>query len=134
MNIFIKNIENRGGKIISDYEAKATKIGFIPGGCIPIIHGMCIKMIADLNSIAGFKSGKNFADEIFVDAVIGLIVTPFMVVPLVSAAAASAYVRTIGESYLKALISVIYLSSDRELANNELMKKRLKEELSKLKK
>lgn len=130
----IKNIEIWGNRIIGDYESKATKIGFIPGGCIPIIHGMCIKMIADLNSIAGFKSGKNFADEIFVDAVVGLIATPFMVVPLLSAAVASAYVQTIGESYLKALISVIHLSSDRELANNELMKKRLKEELSKLKK
>ncbi len=130
----IKNIEIRGNTIISDYESKATKIGFIPGGCIPIIHGMCIKMIADLNSIAGFKSGKSFADEIFADAVIGLIATPFMVVPLLSAAVASAYVHTIGESYLKALISVIHLSSDRELTNNELMKKRLKEELSKLKK
>lgn len=130
----IKNIETRGNIIISDYESKATKIGFVPGGCIPIIHGMCIKMIADLNSIAGFKSGKSFADEIFADAVIGLIATPFMAVPLLSAAVASAYVQTIGESYLKALISVIHLSSDRELTNNELMKKRLKEELSKLKK
>lgn len=130
----IKNIEVRGIGIISDYNSKATKIGFIPGGCIPIVHGMCIKMIADLNSAAGFKSGKYFADEVFVDAVLGLIATPFMAVPLLSAAVASAYVQTVGESYLKALISVIYLSSDRELADNELMKKRLKEELSKLKK
>jgi GTPase SAR1 family protein len=130
----IKNIEIRGNQIINDYGANATKIGFIPGGCIPIVHGMCIKMIADLNSTAGFKSGKEFAEEIFTDAVLGLIATPFMVVPLLSAAVAYAYVQTVGESYLKALISVIHLSSDRELANNELMKKRLKEELSKLKK
>lgn len=130
----IKNIEERGKRIISDFNSKATKVGFIPGGCIPIIHSMCIKMIADLNSTAGFKSGKGFANEVFLDAVLGVIVTPFMAVPLLSAAIASAYVQTIGESYLKALINVIHLSSDRELANNELMKKRLKEELSKLKK
>ena len=95
---------------------------------------MCIKMIADLNNVAGFKSGKSFADEVFADAIIGLIVTPFMAVPLLSAAVASAYVQTVGESYLNALISVIHLSSDRELSDNELMKKCLKEELSKLKK
>lgn len=130
----IKNIEVRGNRVISDYNSKATKIGFIPSGCIPIVHGMCIKMIADLNNVAGFKSGKSFADEVFADAILGLIATPFMAVPLLSAAVASAYVQTVGESYLKALISVIHLSSDRELSDNELRKKRLKEELSKLKK
>ena len=130
----IKNIEIRGNGIITTYESKATKIGFIPGGCIPIIHGMCIKMIADLNRVAGFQSGKGFGDEKFADAVLGLIANPFLAVPLLSAAVASAYVQTVGENYLKALISVIHLSSDRELADNELIKKRLKEELSRLKK
>lgn len=129
----IKNIEVRGNRIISDYNSKAKKVGFIPGGCIPIIHGMCIKMIADLNSIAGFKYGKGFAGKIFADAVLGAIATPFMSVPLLSAAVAHRYVQAVGGSYLKALISVIHLSSDSELTNNELMKKRLKEELSKLK-
>lgn len=130
----IKNVEICGNRIINTYKSKATKIGFIHGGCIPIIHGMCIKMIADLNSAAGFQSGKGFADEKFADAVVGLIATPFLAVPLLSAAVASAYVQTVGENYLKALISVIHLSPDQELDDNELIKKRLKEELSRLKK
>lgn len=130
----IKNVEICGNRIINTYKSKATKIGFIHGGCIPIIHGMCIKMIADLNSAAGFQSEKGFADEKFADAVVGLIATPFLAVPLLSAAVASAYVQTVGENYLKALISVIHLSPDQELDDNELIKKRLKEELSRLKK
>ena len=130
----INYIENRGNSIVSDYSFAATKIGFIPGGCIPIVHGMCIKMIADLNKLAGIKGGGKFADEIFTNAVLGLISTPFMVVPLLSAAVAYAYVQQVGEDYMKALMSVINLSSDRELENNELMKERLKRELSKLKK
>ena len=130
----IQRIEERGNKIVSDYSSKAAKIGFVPGGCIPIVHGMCIKMIADLNSISGIKFGRKFADEIFIDLVLGLISTPFMIVPLLSSAVAYAYVEQVGEGYMKALMNVIHLSSDRELEDNELMKKRLKEELSKLKK
>lgn len=57
-----------------------------------------------------------------------------MVVPLLSAAVAYGYVSTVGEDYLKALMSVIYLSTDRELENNALIKERLSQELKKVKK
>lgn len=84
--------------------------------------------------MAGFKYGKNFAREIFVDAVIGIVAIPFMTVPILSSIVACAYVKTVGENYLKALISVIHLSSDKRMADDELVKERLKEELFKLKK
>lgn len=130
----IQQIENRGKQIISDYESSATKIGFIPGGCIPIVHGMCIKMISELNDIAGFKTGGNFADEVFTNVVLGIVATPLMIVPLLSAAAASSYVSTVGENYLEAMLNVINKSSDRELRDNSLMKERIKKELQNLKK
>lgn len=53
----IQKIEQNGNGIVSGYASAATKIGFIPGGCIPIVHGMCIKMIVDLNKAAGIKGG-----------------------------------------------------------------------------
>lgn len=130
----IKQIESKGIQIISDYESSATKIGFIPGGCIPIVHGMCIKMIADLNDVAGFKTEGNFAEEVFTNVVIGIVVTPLMIVPLLSAAAASSYISTVGESYLEAMLKVINQSSNRELRDNALMQERLKKELKNLKK
>lgn len=130
----IGKINKSGNNIISNYSSKASKIGFVPGGCIPVVHSLCIKMIAELNSLAGIKSGSNFAREIFNDIVVGLIVTPFMMVPLLSAAVAYAYVQETGEDYLKALMSVIHLSSDKELNDNALIKQRLKDELSKVKK
>lgn len=129
----IKGIENRGKEIISGYVSSTTKIGFIPGGCIPIVHNMCIKMIAELNSLAGLKFGETFAAEIFSYVVVGLIATPLMIVPLLSAAVASAYVEVVGDDYLETIIRVIHLSSYRELANDALIKERLKAELSKLK-
>lgn len=130
----IKIIEYKGNEIISNYTSSATKIGFIPVGCIPIIHGMCIKMIADLNNITGLNFDGKFADEIFINCILGIVVTPFMAIPLVSGFAAGAYIDTVGKSYMEALMNVIHLSSDIELEDNELTKKRLKKELLKLKK
>lgn len=130
----IRYMEETGNRIISEYASSAEKIGFIPGVCIPVVYGMCIKMIGDLNDLAGFKSGEHFADEIFKDVILGLMTAPFMCIPLISAAAAAAYMEQIGEDYMKALFSVIDLSSDYELKDNALVKERLKKELSKIKK
>jgi Predicted GTPase len=130
----INQLEARGNEIISEYASTATKIGFIPVLCIPIVHGVCVKMIADLNKLIGLRSDKSFADEIFSDVVVGILSTPLMAIPLISAAAASAYVETTGEGYLKALLNIIYLSSDRELQDNALIKQRLTKELNTLKK
>ncbi|SFC55841.1 GTPase domain-containing protein [Butyrivibrio sp. YAB3001] len=130
----IEQIESRGKAVVSGYSSAAKKIGFVPGGCIPIVHGMCIKMISDLNGIAGIKSGGDLAAEVFALITFGIIASPFMAVPLVSSLIASIYVETVGDFYLEALVKVIHLSTDKELKDNELIKKRLKEELSKLKK
>lgn len=130
----IRYMEETGNRIISEYASSAEKIGFIPGVCIPVVYGMCIKMIGDLNDLAGFKSGEHFADEIFKDVILGLMTAPFMCIPLISAAAAAAYMEQIGEDYMKALFGVMDLSSDYELKDNALVKERLKKELSKIKK
>lgn len=130
----IKKIERKANDIITDYSDRATKIGFVPTICIPIVHGMCIKMVAEINKLAGFESGHNFAEEIFKDFILGVITVPLMMFPLISAATACAYVQTVGEEYLEAVISVIHLSADYELGNNEIVKQRLKKELTKLKK
>lgn len=130
----INRMEKEGNQIISDYASSATKIGFVPGGCIPIVHGMCIKMIADLNKLAGIKAGSSFASEIFADVMLGVVATPLMIVPLLSAAVAQAYINQVGGDYLKALLAVIHLSSDRELADNQYVKERLKTELANLRK
>lgn len=128
----ILEIKEKANKCIESYSNKAHEIGFIAGGCIPMIYGICIKMMEDLNVLAGIKVERIFMSKIFTNIILGIIVTPLMSIPVLSSLAASAYVKKVGENYLQALISVIYLSSDRELTNNMLMKKRLKEELLKL--
>ncbi len=127
----IEQLREKGRRYINIYSDRALKVGIVPGGCIPIIHGMCIKMLVDLNSMVGINSAKGFAADIFTNAVVGMMVTPFMTVPLLSAAVASGYIAVAGEKYLDALMNVIERSMDWELKNNELMSKRIREELKK---
>lgn len=129
----IEQLRKKGQCYISDYSDKAKKVGIIPVGCVPIIHGMCIKMLVDLNSMVGINSSKGFAADILTDAIVGIIVTPFMAFPILSRGVASAYISVVGKNYLDALMNVIERSADWELKNNELMSKRITEELKKRK-
>lgn len=129
----IKVIKQKCYDCVQSYSRKATKIGFLPVGCIPIVHSMCIKMVVELNKIVGITSNKGFASEVFTDALVGAVVTPFMAVPLLSAAAASSYIEVIGDTYSKTLLAVVEKSSDEELKNNALISKRIKEEIKKRK-
>ncbi len=129
----IQELRGKGKKCIENYGDKALKIGFVPVGCIPIVHGMCVKMLMDLNKMVGINSAKGFATDVFVNAVAGAIATPLMGIPLLSAPIAKAYVEVVGEAYLDSLMCVIERSSDTELKNNDLMSKRIREELQKRK-
>lgn len=130
----IDEIERKGMNCIYKHSKVVSKIGILAVGCVPFVHGICIKMLSDLNGIVGIKGGKDLASEIFVNAVIGVIATPFMAVPLLSIPVAQAYVEAVGESYLKVLLAVIDKSSDIELKDNSLMAVRIKEELRKIEK
>lgn len=130
----ILRIETEASDIISRHVSAATKIGYVPGGCIPFVHGICIKMVADLNKLAGINFGKEFAVDIFAHMFVGIIVTPLMAIPVLSTKVASEYVQTAGDEYKQAMLSVIYSSSDSELQDSMLVKQRLEEELTKLKK
>lgn len=127
----ISAMKTAGAACVAKYSQKAEKIGYIPGGCIPFVHGLCKAMIGELNKIVGIDSSIGFASDIFGNIVVGLITTPLMVVPLLSAGVSYAYVSTVGESYLDSLMVVIENSLDEELKNNNLMAKRIKEEIKK---
>lgn len=129
----IQEMKTKADRCIKKYSSLAVKIGILPVGCIPFVHGICIKMIVDLNNIVGIRGGNGLASDIFSDAVLGMIVTPFMAVPLLSIEIAETYVETVGETYLEALLAVIDSSADWELKDNAVMEKRIKEELKRFK-
>lgn len=127
----IEKLKAEGMACVSSYAHDAEGIGRVPVGCIPIVHGKCISMIASLNKIVGINLSKGFSTENIANVLAGIFATPFMAVPFLSSTVAYGYVAAIGESYLDSLMSVISRSTDAELANNELMTDRIKAELRK---
>ncbi len=127
----IQDLREKGETRIASYSKKAEKIGFLPVGCIPFVHGLCVKMISKLNSIVGIDDSKKLAEDIFASVIAGAILTPLMAVPIISAAAASAYIEAVGENYLDALMSIVEDSSTVELEDNDLMIERIQMEIKK---
>ncbi|MDE6087629.1 MAG: hypothetical protein K2G25_04520, partial [Oscillospiraceae bacterium] len=130
---YIQELYDEAIQCIEEYTNKATKIGFLAAGCIPFIHGLCIRMVSELTHIFGIHSSENFAGDIFASVITGLFATPFMAVPLLSAAVANVYVDRVGRAYLETLMYVVEQSSNEDLQDIELMQKRIREELKKRK-
>ena len=130
---YIKNYENRAGACIEEYADKAGKIGWLPCGCIPLVHSLCIQMIAELHDLYGLSLSEDFAANIFANIILGLLATPFMAVPFFSSTAAKAYVETVGEQYAEVLSSVIKHSKYSDLNDQKVMMKRIKQQLNLIK-
>lgn len=128
----IQEIENEGKKCIAKYSAKAGIIAMLPAGCIPFVQGNCIKMISQLDKIAGFSFGKNYSSEILTGVIANIVTMPMMVVPLLSIPAAQAYIESVGNSYLETLKLIINDSTDKELRDSNAIKNRIKNELGKM--
>lgn len=130
-NAKLKEIERNGNACIEKYSEQVGKFGWVPGGCIPFVHSKCIKMISELNSIGGLSKDKEYANEVFQDIVVGIAMAPLMVFPILSKITAEAYVESIGENYLEAMISVIKQSTKTELNNKKIIKERMRQQLKK---
>ncbi|WP_028520890.1 GTPase domain-containing protein [Ruminococcus flavefaciens] len=127
---YIKNYEDKAKACIEDYVDRAGKIGWLPGGCIPFVHGLCIKMVAELHGLYGLSSSEDFAANIFSHIIVGLLATPFMVVPILSSAVARGYVEAAGEQYAEALSNAVKHSKYSELSNQKIMTERIRKQLN----
>jgi len=101
----IKLLTTQGKECIRDYSGKVIKASFLPLVSIPLVHSLCVAMLRELDKIFDVSPVK---DEKLSNIAIGVLATPFMMVPIWGAIAAKAYVETVGESYLKALIDIAY--------------------------
>lgn len=126
---YIKKYEDDAKECIKKYADKAAIIGWVPGGCIPFVHGLCIEMIGELHNIYGLPSSKDFAADIFTYLLDGLLVTPFMFVPLFSSVVAQEYIKGCGEKYNEVMSNVIKKSKYSDLECQKLMAERIKQQI-----
>lgn len=127
---YIRGCEYNAATCIENHSESAEKIGWLPVACIPFVHAICIKMVAELHQIYGMPSSESFAESIFTHVILGVLTTPLMMVPILSAGAAVSYVSTIGEEYADTLSSVMSSSEYGELNNQKLMTERIQQQLN----
>jgi len=117
--LFAQQLEE-GKKCVEEYADTALAAGFIPFVSTPIVHGICIKMLAKLDEIFEIKHGPsaikghpdapvNFANLVpsaavkFANVVVGGLATPLMFIPIAGSLFGKSYVESVGERYLEAI-------------------------------
>ena len=117
----------KGKACVSSHAAQALAVSFVPLVSLPLVHGVCVKMILSLDRIFGIPTAKGLGSEIFEDVLVGIIAAPVLMVPFLGAFAAAAYIRTTGEYYLEAVVRVV--ESGADLMDADIVSLRIKEEL-----
>lgn len=125
----LERLKAEGSSCVEKYANRAMYIGFIPIVSIPIVHGLCVSVVSDLEKMAGLDSLDN--DQIIANIVVGAIMTPLMAIPLFGGLVAGGYVHAAGEGALEALISVVENNSEVDLRNKETVIRKMKEEMNK---
>jgi len=128
----VNQMSKNAQKCIDTHAKQAIAVSFIPLVSLPIVYGVCAKMIIQIDKIFGIPTAKGWDSEIVTDIAAGVIAAPALAIPLLGAGVASAYIKSIGESYAKAVVAVVSASSPQELADGTFVACKVKEELQKI--
>ena len=120
------DIQWRGTDIIKEYLDKAIGWSIIPGVASLALHPLIIKMISDMNKMAGINSSKSFAEELFGAFMANVVFTPFVSIPIAGVAAAQACVKGTGETYLNAILYAASEANDKFEPIERALKRGLK--------
>jgi len=114
---------------IEDNSSQAVILSFVPLVSVPLVHGICVKMIVQLNKIFGIPTDIRFGSEIFNDILTGIVMAPALAIPILGAGVANAYIKSIGEYYAKAVTTVLESISVEEIEDKNQLADKIKSEL-----
>ena len=119
---------------IDSHAKQAVAVSFIPLVSLPIVYGVCTKMIVRLDKIFGIPTELGWDSEIIQDVFAGIVAAPALLVPFLGAGAAAVFVKSIGQNYAAAVTSVLEGpdASDLDLSNAKDLSQRIKNELKKI--
>ena len=125
-------MSGKAQKSIDAHVKQAVGASFIPLVSLPIVYGICAKMILQLDKIFGIPTAKGWDSEIVQDIMAGIVAAPALIIPVLGAGVASAYVKSIGENYAQAVTNVVNTATSQELSDSKFVSRRIKEELNKI--
>jgi len=127
-----RRMVEKAQKCVDGHVKQAMAVSFVPLVSLPMVYGVCAKMIVKLDKIFGIPMAKGWNSEIVQDMVVGLVAAPALLIPVLGAGVAATYVRTIGENYAKAVGAVVRTSNPQELNDIRFVARKVKEELKKI--
>jgi len=84
-----------------------------------------------LDNIFAIPTAKGWDAEITGDVLAGIVAAPALAIPLLGAGAAAAYIRSIGDNYVRAITAVLDTATEEERQNPAFLHQRIKEEMQK---
>jgi len=117
---------------IESHANQAFGVSFIPFISVPIVYGVCAKMIVQLDKIFGIPTVIDWDSEIVGDIFAGFVAAPALMIPLLGAGFASAYVKSIGQNYTQAIACVLAHTDMDALQDPKQVTHLIKEELHKI--
>ena len=117
---------------IESHAKQAIAVSFIPLVSLPIVYGVCAKMIVKLDKVFGIPTAKGWDSEIVQDIMAGIIAAPALAIPFLGAGVAASFVKSIGNSYAQAVAAVVSISTTEELKDGAIVVERVKNELKKI--
>ena len=125
-------IQEQAQKCIDSHAKQAIVVSFIPLVSLPIVYGVCTKMIVQLDKIFGIPTELGWDSEIIQDIFAGIVAAPALLIPFAGAGAAAVYVKSIGQDYTTAVTAVLEGADAPDLSDTALISQRVKEELKKI--
>jgi len=119
-------------RCIDSHAKQALVVSYIPLVSLPIVYGVCAKMIVKLDKIFGIPTAKGLGSEILQDVMVGVIVAPALAIPILGASVATFYIKSIGRNYTSAVTAVINTDPIHKLCDSAFAAKRIREELQKI--
>ena len=117
---------------IEIHAKQAFAVSFVPLVSVPIVYGICAKMIVSLDKILGIRTAWVKDSEIVQDIIAGIFAAPALAIPVLGGSVAAAFITSIGENYAQAVAAVKSAATKTELADHAFVARRVKEELQKI--
>ncbi|MCL2377250.1 MAG: hypothetical protein FWC76_07650 [Defluviitaleaceae bacterium] len=127
-----RKMVEKAQRCVDSHVKQAMAASFIPLVSLPVVYGICAKMIVKLDKIFGIPTAKGWDSEIVQDLMVGVVAAPALLIPVLGAGVAAAYVKSIGENYAKAVATVVGASAPQELSDSRFVARQVKEELRKI--
>ncbi|MCL2363296.1 MAG: YcjF family protein [Defluviitaleaceae bacterium] len=132
MDLLKPNYRELAQQCIDSHAKQAIAVSFIPLVSLPVVYGVCTKMIVKLDKIFGITTELGWDSEIVQDVFAGIVAAPALLVPFLGAGAAAVFVKSIGKNYAAAVIAVIENDDAPDLSDAALISQRVREELKKI--